>query len=55
MNKLLSVVFVILSLFFTAIDMATAVNVYRSNGMEELGQKIAVARAGATKIVVGKE
>lgn len=39
----------------TAIDMATAVNVYRSNGMEELGQKIAVARAGATKIVVGKE
>lgn len=39
----------------TAIDMATAVNVYRSNGMEELGQRIAVARAGATKIVIGKE
>lgn len=39
----------------TAIDMATAMNVYKSNGLEELGQRIAVARAGATKVVVGKE
>lgn len=33
-----------------AIDAATAVKVYASNGLEEFGQKIAIARAGATQI-----
>lgn len=33
-----------------AIDAATAVNVYKSKGLEEFGQKIAIARAGATQI-----
>lgn len=35
-----------------AIDAATAVNVYASKGLKELGEKLAVARAGAAKIVI---
>ena len=35
-----------------AIDAATAVNVYKSKGLEEFGQKIAIARAGATQIQI---
>lgn len=35
-----------------AIDMLTAVNVYESRNLGELGKAIAVARAGATKITV---
>jgi hypothetical protein len=38
-----------------AIDMMTAMKVYESKGLGELGQKVAVARASATKIEVGKE
>lgn len=36
-----------------AIDMMTAMKVYESRGLGELGQKVAVARASATKIQVG--
>lgn len=41
----------------TAIDAATAVNVYKSKGLEEFGQRIAIAKAGAPHIIVntGKE
>jgi hypothetical protein len=35
-----------------AIDAATAMAVYRSKGMEELGNKLVVARAGATQVTV---
>lgn len=35
-----------------AIDAATAVNVYASKGLKELGERLAVARAGASKIVI---
>lgn len=35
-----------------AIDAATAMNVYRAKGMLEFGQKLAIAKAGAAKIVV---
>lgn len=35
-----------------AIDAATAVNVYASKGLKELGEKLAIARAGAAKIVI---
>ncbi len=35
-----------------AIDMMTAMKIYESRGLGELGQKVAVARAGATKIDV---
>jgi hypothetical protein len=35
-----------------AIDMLTAYKVYESRDLGELGQQIAVARAGATQIVV---
>lgn len=35
-----------------AIDALTAVKVYQSQGLDLLGQQIAVARAGATRIVV---
>lgn len=35
-----------------AIDAATAMNVYRSKNMEELGNKLVVARAGATQVTV---
>lgn len=38
-----------------AIDMMTAMKVYESKGLSDLGQKVAVARASATKIEVGKE
>lgn len=34
----------------TAIDVATAMNVYKSKGIEELGTRVAAARAGATRI-----
>jgi hypothetical protein len=36
-----------------AIDMMTAMKIYESRGLTELGQKVTVARAGATKIDVG--
>ncbi len=35
-----------------AIDAATAMNVYQSKGMVALGERLAVARAGATKITI---
>jgi hypothetical protein len=35
-----------------AIDAATAMNVYASKGLTTLGEKLAIARAGASKIVV---
>jgi len=35
-----------------AIDMATAMKVYESKGLTELGQRVTVARAGAAKIQV---
>ncbi len=35
-----------------AIDSATAMNVYASKGLKDLGERLAVARAGAAKIVV---
>jgi len=35
-----------------AIDVATAMNVYKAKGMLEFGQKMAIAKAGAAKIVV---
>jgi hypothetical protein len=35
-----------------AIDAATAMNVYKSKGLEELGQRLAVARAGAPHITI---
>jgi hypothetical protein len=35
-----------------AIDAATAVNVYKSNGMGDLGEKLAIAKAGAPHITV---
>jgi tRNA(Leu) C34 or U34 (ribose-2'-O)-methylase TrmL len=35
-----------------AIDAATAMNVYASKGLKELGERLAVARAGAAKIVI---
>lgn len=35
-----------------AIDAATAMSVYRSKNMEELGTKLVVARAGATQVTV---
>lgn len=35
-----------------AIDAATAMAVYRSKGMEELGNRLVVARAGATTVTV---
>ena len=34
----------------TAIDVATAMNVYKSKGLEELGTRVASARAGATRV-----
>jgi hypothetical protein len=36
----------------TAIDVATAMNVYKSKGIEDLGTRVAAARAGATRIEV---
>lgn len=38
-----------------AIDMLTAMRVYKAKGLEDLGQKIAVARASATKIEIGQQ
>lgn len=38
-----------------AIDAATAMAVYRSKGMEELGKQLAVARASATRVVVNTD
>lgn len=35
-----------------AIDAATAMNVYKNKGLEQFGQQIAIARAGAARIVV---
>jgi hypothetical protein len=35
-----------------AIDSATAMNVYKSKGLAEFGQKLAIARAGSTRITV---
>ena len=35
-----------------AIDAATAMSVYRSKGMENLGQQLVIARAGATSVTV---
>lgn len=35
-----------------AIDAATAMNVYQSKGLTALGERLAVARAGATKITI---
>lgn len=35
-----------------AIDAATAMNVYASKGLRDLGERLAVARAGAAKIVL---
>lgn len=35
-----------------AIDAATAMNVYTSKGFKDLGERLAVARAGAAKIVI---
>jgi len=38
-----------------AIDMMTAMKVYESKGLKELGEKVAVARAGSAKIQLGSE
>ena len=35
-----------------AIDVATAVRIYESKGMKELGEKVIAARSGATKVTV---
>ena len=35
-----------------AIDAATAMNVYQSKGLTALGERLAIARAGATKITI---
>ncbi len=35
-----------------AIDAATAINVYKSNGMSDFGEKLAVAKAGAPHITI---
>jgi hypothetical protein len=35
-----------------AIDAANAMNVYAAKGLSDFGQKLAIARAGASKIVV---
>lgn len=35
-----------------AIDAATAMNVYTSKGLKDLGERLAVARAGASRVVV---
>lgn len=35
-----------------AIDVSTAMKIYQSKGLEELGKQVMIERAGATKIIV---